>query len=90
MTTNRIPSMPISEFFGRLRPFMLAASSKERIADYLNHGDDSNYQTRVFYELCAHLMVQNEHLQAEIDKLNQVLGVTGALRRSARPPPHSR
>jgi hypothetical protein len=66
------PNMPITEFFARLRPIQQRA--RDRAHEYLNHGDDTGFESRVFYELCITLMQDNERLHAEIDKLNQVLG----------------
>ena len=72
--TPAAPLIPIPEFFARLKPFQLRAGSKDRISEYLNHGDDTGYETRVFYELLMSLMQDNDLLHAQIAKLNQVLG----------------
>ena len=67
MPVNRIPTMSLSEFAGRLSKYEKVASSKERREDRLNHQDDTPYYMCVVQEMFMDLIQRLEKLERLLD-----------------------
>ena len=70
----KMPGVPVPEIMRMLAPFQAAARSPERVSQYLNVGDDSNYQTRTMYELFVHVIKELNAVKGRLDKLEALLG----------------